>query len=118
MSPLAIELLRALEDGPYLTRAQYQQLRKDSALAIAIDELRDHDLLMPFQRRGAEGDETVYGPAPWFRDVIGPALVFTGHETPSTPEHQRVTAALREVGYPAEELSEAIAAGSPARAPT
>jgi hypothetical protein len=117
MSPLAIELLRALENGPYLTRAQYQQLRKESDLAIAIDELRDHDLLMPFQRRGAEGDETVYGLAPWFREVTGPALVFTGHEAPSPPEHQRVTAALREVGYLTDEMSEPTAAGTPARAP-
>jgi hypothetical protein len=85
---------------------------------MAIEELRDHDLLMPFQRRGAEGDETVYGLAPWFREVIGPALVFTGHETPSLHESQRVTAALREIGYLTEQMPESMASGPPARAPT
>lgn len=118
ISPLAVELLRALDHGPYLTRVQYQQLRKDPNLGIAIEELRDHDLLMPFQRRGADGDETVYGPAPWFRDVIGPALVFTGHEAPSSAEHQRAAAALREVGYLTDEMPELIASDSPAKAPT
>ncbi|MDQ1493306.1 MAG: hypothetical protein QOJ23_5820 [Actinomycetota bacterium] len=118
MSPLAIELLRALDAGPYLTRTQYQQLRKDAEVAIAIDELRDHDLLMPLQRRGPGGDETVYGLAPWFREVIGPALVFTGHETPSVPESQRLAAALREVGYVTDEMSEPVVAGPPVRAAT
>lgn len=118
ISPLAVELLRAFDHGPNMTRDQYQQLRKDPNLAIAIEELRDHDLLMPFQRRGAEGDQTVYGVAPWFRDVIGPALVFTGHEAPSSTEHQRAAAALREVGYLTDQLSESVAADSPAKAPT
>ncbi|HEV7685771.1 MAG TPA: hypothetical protein VGQ80_04325 [Acidimicrobiia bacterium] len=118
MSPLAIELLRALDAGPYLTRTQYQQLRKDAEVAIAIDELRDHDLLMPLRRRGPGGDETVYGLAPWFREVIGPALVFTGHETPSVPESQRLAAALREVGYVSDEMSEPVVAGPPVRTAT
>jgi hypothetical protein len=98
MSPLAVEVLRELQGGHLLTRAQYQQLRQDPELAIALDELRDRDLLMPFQRRGAKGEETVYGIAPWFRGVIGPALVLTEHEAPG-PEAERVRTALREVGY-------------------
>src|SRR6267143_1957013 len=104
LSPLAIELLRALEGGHHLTRAQYQELRRDSDLAVAIDELRDHDLLVPLQRRGARGEETIYGIAPWFQEVIGPALVFTGHESPSEADAQKVMSALREVGYDAESL--------------
>lgn len=115
MSPLAIELLRALSAGPNLTRQQYQQLRQDPDLALAVDELRDRDLLMPFQRKNSNGEVTVYGLAPWFRDVIGPALVFTEHEHPSATESQRVAAALRKIGYgtesPGESLSPA-AAGS------
>jgi hypothetical protein len=99
VSPLAIELLRALQGGHFLTRAQYQHLRQDPDLAVAMDELRDRDLLMPFQRRGAKGEETVYGIAPWFHAVIGPALVFTDHETPSSPEAERIQTALRDVGY-------------------
>jgi hypothetical protein len=99
LSPLAIELLRELNGGHHLTRAQYQQLRQDPDFAIALDELRDRDLLMPFQRHGAKGEETVYGIAPWFHGVIGPALVFTDHEAPSAPEAERVSAALREIGY-------------------
>jgi hypothetical protein len=47
LSPLAIELLRALEGGHHLTRTQYQRLRRDPDLAVAIDELRDEDLLVP-----------------------------------------------------------------------
>jgi hypothetical protein len=99
LSPLAIELLRALDTSRHLTRSQYQQLRRDPELAMALDELRDQDLLMPFQRRGQRGEETVYGLAPWFHDVIGPALVFTDHESPARAEEQRVMEALREVGY-------------------
>jgi hypothetical protein len=102
MSPVAIELLRELQGGHFLTRAQYQQLRRDPELAVAIDELRDRDLVMPYQRHGAKGEETLYGIAPWLHGVIGPALVFTDHETPSSPETERVRAALREVGYLAE----------------
>jgi hypothetical protein len=104
LSPLAIELLRALEGGHHLTRTQYQELRRDPDLAVAIDELRDQDLLVPIQRRGARGEETIYGIAPWFLEVIGPALVFTGHETPSDAEAQRVVSALREAGYDAGSL--------------
>jgi hypothetical protein len=104
LSPLAIELLRALEGGHHLTRTQYQRLRQDPDLAVAVDELRDHDLLVPLQRRGARGEETIYGIAPWFLETIGPALVFTGHESPSDTEAQRVISALREVGYDAENV--------------
>jgi hypothetical protein len=110
MSPLAIELLRALEGGPSLTRGQYQQLRRDPQLALAIDELRDGELLMPFQHRDANGEETVYGITPWLRDMIGPALVFTDHEAPSSTEAQYVRRALQEAGYPVDELSEPITA--------
>jgi hypothetical protein len=99
LSPLAVELLRELQGGHVLTRSQYQQLRNDPELAIALDELRDRDLLMPFQRRGAKGEETVYGIAPWFHGVIGPALVFTDHEVPSGPEAEHVRTALRDVGF-------------------
>jgi hypothetical protein len=106
LSPLAIELLRALEGGHHLTRTQYQRLRRDPDLAVAIDELRDEDLLVPLQRRGARGDETIYGIAPWFLEVIGAALVFTGHETPSEAEAQKVRSALREVGFDVDDLSE------------
>jgi hypothetical protein len=74
-------------------------LRRDPDVAVAIDELRDHDLLVPLQRRGAHGEETIYGIAPWFHDVIGPALVFTGHESPSEEEAERVMRALSEVGF-------------------
>jgi hypothetical protein len=98
MSPLAIELLRALADGRHLSRAEYQQLRQDPEMALALDELRDSDLLIPFQRRGRNGEETIYGLAPWFSEVVGPALVFTDHETPSTPEAERVAAALGPAG--------------------
>jgi hypothetical protein len=104
LSPLAIELLRALEGGHHLTRTQYQELRRDPDLAVAIDELRDEDLLVPIQRRGTRGEETIYGIAPWFLEVIGPALVFTGHESPSDAEARRVMSALREAGYDAESL--------------
>ncbi len=83
MSPLAIELLRHLARGQPLTRDQYSRLKRDAELASAIDELRDRDILMPFQKRGPKGEETFYRIAPWFQDVIGPALVFTGHETAS-----------------------------------
>jgi hypothetical protein len=99
ISPLAIELLRALQGSHHLTRSQYQQLKSDPDLSLAIDELRDHDLLVPLQRRGPHGEETIYGLAPWFHDVIGPALVFTGHESPSTEEAERVMKALRDVGF-------------------
>jgi hypothetical protein len=105
LSPLSIELLRALEGSHHLTRTQYQLLKRDSDLAIALDELRDQDILMPLQGHGHHGEETVYGLAPWFHRVIGPALVFTGHETPSSPEGRRVTAALNAVGYLADEAS-------------
>jgi hypothetical protein len=107
LSPMAIELLRALQEaGSHLSRSQYQQLRRDPELALALDELRDHDMLMPLQRRGKHGEETVYGLAPWFHDVLGPALVFTRHETPSAPEAQRVLNALREVGYPTQQAAD------------
>ena len=33
----------------------------DPELAPALDELRDRDLLVPFQHRGARGEDTVYG---------------------------------------------------------
>jgi hypothetical protein len=105
LSPLAIELLRALERGHHLTRTQYQRLRRDPDLAVAIDELRDQDLLVPLQRRGARGDETIYGIAPWFLEVIGAALVFTGHETRSEAEAQKVRSALREAGFDVDDLS-------------
>lgn len=106
LSPLAIELLRALGGGHHLTRTQYQRLRRDPDLAVAIDELRDQDLLVPLQRRGARGDETIYGIAPWFLEVIGAALVFTGHETPSEAEAQEVRSSLREAGFDVDDLSE------------
>jgi|SRR5438445_11100519 len=106
LSPLSIELLRALEGGRHLTRTQYQQLRRDPDLAVAVDELRDQDLLVPLQRRGPRGEETIYGIAPWFQEVIGPALVFTGHESPSSTEAQRVMSALRAVGHDADDPSE------------
>jgi hypothetical protein len=108
ISPLAVELLRALDGGHFLTRAQFQQLRQDPELAVAFDELRDRDLLMPFQRHGAKGAETVYGIAPWFHGVIGPALVFTDHEVPASPEAERVRAALRRAGYLTDEPEGAI----------
>src|SRR6267143_839123 len=104
LSPVAIELLRALEGGHHLTRTQYQRLRRDPDLAVAIDELRDQDLLVPLQRRGARGEETIYGIAPWFLEVIGPALVFTDHESPSDAEAQKVMSALRQVGYGVDNL--------------
>jgi hypothetical protein len=106
LSPISIELLRALEGGHHLTRTQYQQLRRDPDLAVAVDELRDQDLLVPLQRRGARGEETIYGIAPWFQEVIGPALVFTGHESPSDTEAQKVMSALRGVGYDVASLSQ------------
>jgi hypothetical protein len=106
LSPLSIELLRALEGGHHLTRTQYQQLRRDPDLAVAVDELRDQDLVVPLQRRGPRGEETIYGLAPWFLEVIGPALVFTGHESPSGAEAQRVMSALRDVGYAADNPSQ------------
>jgi hypothetical protein len=109
LSPLAIEILRTLSDGRRLTRSQYQQLRQDPELALALEELRDADLLMPFQRKGRNGDETIYGLAPWFQDVIGPALVFTDHETPSAPEAERVEAALGDAGR--SEVRAAAASG-------
>jgi hypothetical protein len=97
LSLFPIELLRVLETGTHLTRGQYRQLRKEEDIALALDELRDRDLLVPLQHRGPQGEETVYALAPWFRDVVGPALVFTGHETPTT-EADRVASALRAVG--------------------
>ena len=117
LSPLAIELLQALEGGHHLTRTQYQHLRRDPDLAVAIDELRDQDLLVPIQRRGARGEETIYGIAPWFLEVIGPALVFTGHESPSEAEAQRVRSALREVGLDADTLARQDAELQAPRAP-
>jgi hypothetical protein len=98
LSPLAVELLRELQGGHVLTRTQYQQLRQDPDFAVALDELRDRDLLIPIQRRGSKGEETVYGVAPWFQSVLGPALVFTDHETPSAAEAERVRTALRDIG--------------------
>jgi hypothetical protein len=109
LSPLAIELLRVLEGGRHFSRTEYQQLRRDAELAFALDELRDHDLLIPIQRRGSRGDETLYGLAPWFHDVVGPALVFTGHETPSNPEAQRVAQALQELGHKSDQAAKKTA---------
>jgi len=37
--------------------------------------------------------------------VIGAALVFTGHETPSEAEAQKVRSALRDVGFDVDDLS-------------
>jgi hypothetical protein len=112
LPPLAIELLRYLERGQHLTRDQYRQLRRDPEMAAALDELRDRDLLLPFQSRDAPGD-TVYGLAPWFRAVAGPALVFTGHETPSVPESQELRSALRQVGaLPATSIDGSLPAPS------
>jgi hypothetical protein len=116
LSPLAIELLRALEGGHHLTRTQYLHLRRDPDLAVAVDELRDQDLLVPIQRRGARGEETIYGIAPWFLEVIGPALVFTGHESPSDAEAQKVMSALREVGYDVDNLPQQNAGPGASRA--
>src|SRR5207237_8542544 len=76
------------------------------SLAVASAELRDRVLLVPLQRRGARGDETIYGIAPWFLEVIGAALVFTGHETPSEAEAQEVRSSLREAGFDVDDLSE------------
>jgi hypothetical protein len=69
LSPLAIELLRALAGSHHLTRTQYQQLKRDPDLAIALDELRDQDILMPLQRHNHHGEETVYGLGPWFKSA-------------------------------------------------
>jgi hypothetical protein len=115
-SPLAIELLRALQGSRHLNRTQYQQLRREPDLALAIDELRDHDLLVPLQRRGTHGEETIYGLAPWFHDVIGPALVFTGHETPASEEAQRVMQALRDVGFVADQSTGVVPASGRSKA--
>jgi hypothetical protein len=98
LSPLAIELLRHLDRGAPLTREQYRRLKRDPELAAALDELRDRDVLMPFQQRGSRGEETLYRIAPWFQDVIGPALVFTGHETELSAESERISEKLGEVG--------------------
>jgi hypothetical protein len=57
----------------------------------------------------ANGEETVNWLSPWFHDVIGPVLVFTGHESPTSSEAQRVAAALRDVGYRAETAAEPAA---------
>jgi hypothetical protein len=104
LTPLALELLRVLENGTHISRSQYRQLRHDEEVAAALDELRDEDLLVPVQRRGSQGEETYYGLAPWFREVVGPALVFTGHETPSGPDSERIADALRKVhALPAEQ---------------
>jgi hypothetical protein len=97
LSQPAIEILRVLDEGLCLRRSQYQSLKADPELALALEELRDHDLLIPFHRRGPKADETVYGLAPWFVGVTGPALVFTGHETPSTTVAERVRTALASV---------------------
>jgi hypothetical protein len=105
MSPLAIEFLRHLDRGQPLTRDQFRRLKRDPELAAAIDELRDRDVLMPFQKRGPGGEETFYRIAPWFQDVIGPALVFTGHETASTAESGRVTEKLREIDASSEPVT-------------
>ena len=114
LPPLAIELLRYLERGQHLTRHHYRDLRRDPELATALDELRDRDLLVPFQHRGAHGEDTVYGLAPWFRAVVGPALVFTGHETPSRPESQEVETALRQTGALPETVSDGSSTTHPA----
>jgi hypothetical protein len=106
LPPLAIELVRYLERGQHLTRQHCWELRRDPELATALDELRDRDLLVPFQHRGAHREDAVYGLAPWFRAVVGPALVFTGHETPSLPESQEVETALRHTGAIPETVSD------------
>jgi hypothetical protein len=105
MSPLAIELLRHFDGGQALTRDQYRRLKGDPELAAAIDELRDRDILMPFQKRGPRGEETFYRIAPWFQDVIGPALVFTGHETASSAESERIADKLREIDAASEPVT-------------
>ncbi|MDB6110556.1 MAG: hypothetical protein JWR69_2306 [Pedosphaera sp.] len=112
LSPLAIELLRALEQTHHLTRSQYQQLRKDADLALALDELRDQDILIPLQRTVPHGEETVYGLAPWFQGVIGPALVFTGHETPASSEAQRVMDSLKKVGFMTDHAQNSVGDGA------
>jgi hypothetical protein len=38
--------------------------------------------------------------------VIGPALVFTGHESPPSEEAQRVRSALLDVGYEIDQDNE------------
>jgi hypothetical protein len=114
LPPLAVELLRYLERGQHLTRHHYRELRRDPELATALDELRDRDLLVPLQHRGARGEDTVYGLAPWFRAIVGPALVFTGHETPSLPESQEVEAALRQTGAIPETVSDGSSTTHPA----
>jgi hypothetical protein len=106
LPPLAIELLRRLERGQHFTRDDYRELRRDPELATALDELRDRDLLVPFHHRGAHGEDTVYGLAPWFQAVVGPALVFTGHETPWLPESQEDETALRQMGDIPETISD------------
>ena len=88
-----------------LTRDQYRRLKGDPELAAAIDELRDRDILMPFQKRGPRGEETFYRVAPWFQDVIGPALVFTGHETASSAESERIADKLREIDAASEPVT-------------
>ncbi len=114
LPPIAVELLRYLERGQHLTRHHYRELQRDPELATALDELRDRDLLVPFQHRGAHGEDTVYGLAPWFRTVVGPALVFTGHETPSLPESQEVETALRQMGAIPETVNDGSSTTHPA----
>ena len=105
LTPLAVELLRVLESGIHISRSQYRQLRQDEEIAAALDELRDHDLLVPLQRRNSQGEETLYGLAPWFREMVGPALVFTDHEAPSSHDAERVAEALRAIhALPAEQV--------------
>jgi hypothetical protein len=101
LSPISTELLRALTDEhAHLTRAQYKRLRANPGLKLALEELRARDLVVPLAGRNeSDEEETVYWLAPWFHDVIGPALVFTGHERPTDNEAAHVHAALREVGY-------------------
>ena len=97
MSTLAIELLRALLRTRHLTRAQYHRLREDPEMAEALDELRERQILVPLEGHTGKGGKTggvVYSLSPWISDVVGPALVFTGHETPSPEETERIQNAL------------------------
>jgi hypothetical protein len=96
MSPLAIELLRALVNSRHLTRVQYRRLSENPEMAEALEELRERQILVPLQGHGKEGKGVVYWLSPWFADVVGPALVFTGHETPSAAEADRIEKALVE----------------------
>jgi hypothetical protein len=81
-----------------MTREQYKTLREDPEMHEALTELRRGSLILAL----SPYDETsgpVYWLAPWYHDVIGPALVFTGNETPSASEQEFVNRLFDEVGY-------------------